>query len=42
MEYRMAEFYYDRCKTDTTVYCGEIDYFVEGEFVKSDTIKTWN
>ncbi len=38
-EYRLAEFYFEPCKADATLYCGELDYFVEGEFVKADTLK---
>lgn len=37
--YRLAEFYYDPCPEDSTVYCGEINHFREGEFFKVDNLK---
>ncbi|KAA2218814.1 hypothetical protein [Maribacter flavus] len=33
-DYRLAEFYYDSCPDDSTLICGEINYFKEGEFHK--------
>jgi hypothetical protein len=41
-EYRMAEFYYKPCTKDTTLICGELDLFHEGEFVKTDTLINLN
>ncbi|MFY0714948.1 hypothetical protein J1D01_14835 [Seonamhaeicola sp. NFXS20] len=38
-DYRLAEFYYDPCLNDSTLYCGEINYFKEGEFFKADSLK---
>ena len=38
-EYRLAEFYYDSCPEDSTLVCGEIDYFKAGEFLKVDSLK---
>lgn len=38
-EYRLAEFYYTPCEKDTSATCGEIDFFYEGEFIKTDTLK---
>ncbi len=37
-EYRLAEFYYENCQTDSALYCGNIDYFEQGEFVKTETM----
>lgn len=37
-DYRMAEFYYASCTKDSTKTCGELDYYHEGEFVKTDSI----
>lgn len=37
-KYRLAEFYYDPCPNDSTLYCGEINYFKEGEFLKADSL----
>lgn len=37
-DYRLAEFYYDPCPNDPTLYCGEINYFKEGEFLKVDSL----
>ena len=37
-DYRLAEFYYEPCKTDSNLLCGEISYFKEGEFFKADTL----
>lgn len=38
-EFRMAEFYYKTCENDSTKTCGELDYYQEGEFIKTDTLK---
>lgn len=38
-KYRLAEFYYDPCPNDSTLYCGEINYFNQGEFSKIDSLK---
>uniref|UniRef100_UPI00404945FA hypothetical protein n=1 Tax=Gelidibacter sp. TaxID=2018083 RepID=UPI00404945FA len=38
-EFRMAEFYYKSCENDSTKTCGELDYYQEGEFIKTDTLK---
>lgn len=38
-EYRLAEFYYKTCENDTTKTCGEIGFYLEGEFVKADSLK---
>lgn len=38
-QYRLAEFYFDPCKVDSKSYCGEINYFKEGEFIKKDNLK---
>lgn len=38
-KYRLAEFHYDPCPNDSTVYCGEINYFNQGEFSKVDSLK---
>lgn len=38
-EYRMAEFYYKPCNNDSSKTCGVIDYYLEGEFVKADSLK---
>jgi hypothetical protein len=37
--YRLAEFYYGPCPNDSTLYCGEINYFNQGEFSKIDSLK---
>lgn len=37
--YRLAEFYYEPCKPDKNLFCGELDFFHEGEFVKTDSLK---
>lgn len=37
-DYRLAEFYYDSCPEDSTLICGEINYFKEGEFYKIDSL----
>ena len=34
-EYRIAEFYYNPCENDISKYCGVIDYFNEGAFLKT-------
>ncbi len=36
--YRLAEFYYEPCANDSRLYCGEINYFKEGEFLKADNL----
>ena len=36
--YRLAEFYFNLCEQDSTLICGEINYFKEGEFFKADSI----
>ena len=41
-EFRMAEFYLKPCTKDTTLLCGELDLYHEGEFVKSDTFINLN
>ncbi|MCB0457965.1 MAG: hypothetical protein R2776_04130 [Flavobacteriaceae bacterium] len=38
-EYLLAEFYFEPCKTDVTKYCGEVDYFYEGDLIKKETLK---
>ena len=38
-EYRLAEFYYKTCQNDATKTCGEIDFYLEGEFMKTDSLK---
>lgn len=38
-EYRLAEFYYKSCENDATKTCGELDFYHEGEFVKTYFIK---
>jgi hypothetical protein len=38
-KYRLAEFHYNPCPNDSTVYCGEINYFNQGEFSKVDSLK---
>ena len=37
-EYRMAEFYYNLPENEANEICGELSYFHEGNFVKTDTI----
>lgn len=37
-KYKLAEFYYAPCKPDGTLYCGEIRYSNEGDFVKSESL----
>ncbi|MCV9387396.1 hypothetical protein [Reichenbachiella ulvae] len=37
-QYRLAEFYFDTCETDSTYYCGDVSYFDQGEFVKEDRL----
>ncbi|HCX25115.1 MAG: hypothetical protein CMB80_14775 [Flammeovirgaceae bacterium] len=39
-QYRLAEIYYDTCKTDSISYCAVIDFFHEGEFVREDSIRS--
>ncbi|WP_186754064.1 hypothetical protein [Echinicola salinicaeni] len=34
INYRLAEFYYEPCPPDTSLYCGEINFFREGEHFK--------
>ncbi|SHO64319.1 hypothetical protein [Algoriphagus zhangzhouensis] len=36
--YRLAEFYYDPCPQDASVYCGEINFFREGEHFRVDSL----
>ena len=38
-EYRLAEFYYKPCEQNTTITCGELDFYQEGEFFKTATFK---
>ena len=38
-EYRLAEFYYKTCNNDSSKTCGEIGFYHEGEFVKTDSLK---
>lgn len=38
-KYRLAEFHYHACHNDSTVYCGEVNYFNQGEFSKVDSLK---
>lgn len=40
-QYRLAEVYYDTCKTDSIIYCAVVDYFHEGEFVREDSIHSF-
>ena len=35
---RLAEFYYEAAVNDSNSICGEINWFDEGEFIKTDTI----
>ena len=37
-EYRMAEFYYENSIKESNFICGELIFFEEGEFIKTDTI----
>lgn len=37
-EYRMAEFYYENSVNESNSICGELIFFEEGEFIKTDTI----
>lgn len=37
-QYRLAECYANPCKSNTLTTCVTIDYFYEGEFVKTDTL----
>lgn len=37
-EYRMAEFYYENSENDSKSFCGELNLFKEGDFIKADTI----
>ncbi|WP_157963312.1 hypothetical protein [Algoriphagus litoralis] len=37
-EYRLAEFYYDSCPQDSSLVCGEIAYFKEGDWFKTDSL----
>ncbi|MFH6602338.1 hypothetical protein ACEZ3G_02535 [Maribacter algicola] len=36
--YRLAEFYYDPCAQDSTLVCGEIGWYKEGEYFKADSL----
>lgn len=36
--YKLAEFYYAPCKSEPTLYCGEISYFNDGNLVKSERL----
>jgi hypothetical protein len=38
-DYLMAEFYYDPCTQDTTLVCGEINWFKEGDYFRADSLK---
>ena len=38
-DYRLAEFYYDPCVQDSTLVCGEIGWYREGEYFKADSLK---
>lgn len=37
-EYRMAEFYFKTSENESNSICGELNWFDEGEFIKTDTI----
>lgn len=37
-DYRLAEFYYNPCPQDSSLGCGEINYFNQGDFVRADTL----
>lgn len=37
-EYRIAEFYYETAVNESNSICGELNFFEEGEFIKTDTI----
>lgn len=37
-KYILAEFYYEPIAKGTNVICGELDFFHDGEFIKTDTI----
>ncbi len=37
-EYRITEFYYEKSATKLNTICGELNWFEEGSFVKTDTI----
>ena len=37
-EYKMAEFYYENSIKESNFICGELIFFEEGEFIKTDTI----
>lgn len=37
-QYGIAEFYVEPCQTDSKLYCGEINYFYEGEFLKAEKL----
>ena len=41
-QYRLAEFYYEPCKTDTTLICGEVNFFIEGEFDTAEQMNNLN
>lgn len=36
--YRLAEFYYEPCPQDSSVFCGEINFFREGEHFSVDSL----
>ena len=38
-DYRLAEFYYDPCVQDSTLVCGELGWYREGEYFKVDSLK---
>ena len=37
--YRLVEFYYKPCEQNTTITCGELDFYYQGEFINTDTLK---
>lgn len=37
-DYRLAEFYYDPCAQDSTLVCGEIGWYREGEYFKAEAL----
>ncbi|MEZ4778741.1 MAG: hypothetical protein R2786_05090 [Flavobacteriaceae bacterium] len=38
-QFQLADFYFEPCKTDSTLYCGEINYLKERELVAIDSIQ---
>ncbi len=38
-DYKLAEVYYNPCPQDSTLLCGEINYFNEGELIRVDSLK---